>query len=66
MAKSPQLDHVISLIRARAAAPRKTLDDERRLYESMVGSMTLEDDIQTDRVGAGGVPAEWIWAPEAS
>jgi epsilon-lactone hydrolase len=63
MAKSPQLDRVISLIRARATAPRKTLEEDRVSYETMLSSITLDDDISTERVGAGGVPAEWIAAP---
>ena len=63
MAKSPQLDHVIGLIQARLAAPRRTLDDDRRSYEAMLSSMPLDDDITTERVGVGGVPAEWICAP---
>jgi acetyl esterase/lipase len=65
MAKSPQLDHVIGLIKARAATPRKTIEEDRLSYETILASMPLEDDIHTERVGAGGVPAEWIWAPGA-
>jgi acetyl esterase/lipase len=65
MAKSPELDRVIGMIRERAAAPRKTTDDDRRLYETMLGSMPLDDDIQTERLGVNGVPAEWIYAPGA-
>jgi acetyl esterase/lipase len=63
MAKSPQLDRVINMIRARATAPRKTIEEDRVSYETMLSGMTLDDDIATERVGAGGVPAEWIWAP---
>ncbi len=63
MAKSPQLDNVIGMIRARAATPRKTTDDDRKSYETMLASMPLDDDIQTERVGAGGVAAEWVCAP---
>ena len=63
MAKSPQLDHVISMIRARATAPRKTIEADRMSYETMLSAMTLDDDIATERVGTGGVPAEWICAP---
>ena len=66
MAKSPQLDRVINMIRARATAPRKTIEDDRVSYETMLSGMTLDDDIATERVGAGGVPAEWIWAPGVS
>ena len=63
MANSPQLERVISLIKARVNTPRKTLDEDRLSYEAMVSSMPLEADIQTERVGAGGVPAEWVCAP---
>jgi epsilon-lactone hydrolase len=66
MAKSPQLDRVISLIRARATAPRKNLEEDRVSYETMLSAMTLDDDITTERVGVGGVPAEWISAPGAN
>lgn len=65
MAKSPELDRVIGMIRERATAPRKTTDDDRRLYETMLGSMPMDDDIQTERLGVNGVPAEWIYAPGA-
>nr|5GMR_A Chain A, Esterase [uncultured bacterium]5GMR_B Chain B, Esterase [uncultured bacterium]5GMR_C Chain C, Esterase [uncultured bacterium]5GMR_D Chain D, Esterase [uncultured bacterium] len=67
MAKSPELDRVIGMIRERAATPYKHLstDDDRRLYETMLGSMPLDDDIQTERLGVNGVPAEWIYAPGA-
>jgi epsilon-lactone hydrolase len=66
MAQSPQLDHVISLIRARATAPRKSLEEDRVSYEMMLSAMTVDDDIWTERIGAGGVPAEWIAAPGAN
>ena len=65
MAKSPQLDQVIEMIKARAGTVRKTVDDDRKSYENMLASMPLDDDIQTERVGAGGVPSEWIFAPGA-
>lgn len=65
MAKSPQLDRVIGMIMERAQAPRKTTDDDRASYERMLASMPMADDIATERVGAGGVPAEWIRAPGA-
>jgi acetyl esterase/lipase len=58
-----ELDRVISMIRARATAPRKTIEEDRLSYETMLSGMTLDDDIATERVGAGGVPAEWICAP---
>lgn len=65
MAKSPELDRVIDMIKTRAQATRKTTDEDRASYETMLASMPMADDIQTERVGAGGVPAEWIKAPGA-
>jgi acetyl esterase/lipase len=64
MARSPQLDRVISMIRARATAPRRSIEEDRLSYETMLAPLPLDDDIATERVGAGGVPAEWIWAPD--
>ncbi len=64
MAASPQLEQVIELIRTRAASARKTIDDDRLSYETMVSSMQIDDDIQTDRLSVGGVPAEWIYGPD--
>jgi acetyl esterase/lipase len=65
MAKSPELDRVIGMIKARAQTVRKTTDEDRASYENMLASMPMADDIDTERVGAGGVPAEWIRAPGA-
>ena len=65
MAHSPQLDRVIGMIKARAQTVRKTTDEDRASYENMLASMPMAEDIATQRVGAGGVPAEWIRAPQA-
>jgi acetyl esterase/lipase len=65
MAKSPELDRVIGMIKARAQTVRKTTDEDRASYEHMLASMPMADDIDTERVGAGGVPAEWLRAPGA-
>ena len=65
MAASPQLDKVLQMMRGRAAEAAKTTDDGRLSYERLMSSMPLDDDIHTERVGAGGVAAEWIVAPGA-
>jgi hypothetical protein len=51
MAESLPLDRVISLTRARAMAPRRSRDDDRVSYETMLSAMTL-DDVTAERVGA--------------
>ena len=65
MAASKELDTVLEMIRIRSAEVRKTTDDDRLSYERIMASLPLDDDIETERVGANGVPAEWIWAPES-
>ena len=65
MALSPELNTVLEMIRNRSAEVRKTTDDDRLSYERIMASLPLDDDIETQRVGANGVPAEWISAPES-
>jgi hypothetical protein len=52
MAKSSQFERVKSLIRARAMAPRKSLEEDRVSYETMLSALTVDDDISTERIGA--------------
>ncbi len=65
MAPSQELDTVLEMIRVRSAEVRKTVDDDRLSYERIMSTLPLDDDIETKRVGANGVAAEWIWAPES-
>ena len=66
MASSAELDQVLGMIRAGAAEVRVTIDDRRLSYERRMSAWPMDDDVTTARVGAGGVPAEWIVAPDAS
>ena len=66
MARSAELDHVLGMIRAGTEEVNVTVDDSRLSYEKRMSSLLMDDDITTERVGAGGVPAEWISAPNAS
>jgi monoterpene epsilon-lactone hydrolase len=65
MAASPQLNNVIQILRERKAKPPKTTDEARLRYEMLVSSFQIDDDIHTEKVGAGGVAAEWIVAAGA-
>ena len=65
MAPSKELDTVLEMIRKRSAEVRKTTDDDRLSYERIMSVLPLDDDIETERVGVNGVPAEWISAPES-
>ena len=65
MAPSLQLDKVIQIMRELRAKPPRSSDEGRLSYEMMMSSFQIADDIQTEKVGAGGVAAEWIVAPGA-
>jgi acetyl esterase/lipase len=56
------MDKVVQLLKDRLAKPSKGPQDDRRYYEEMV-PFPWPDDVQVERVGAGGVPAAWISAP---
>ena len=62
---SPELATVLQMIRAWSAEFPATIDGSRLAYERLVESLPMDDDISTERVGAGSVPAEWIVAPGA-
>ena len=65
---SPELDRAIEMFRT-AKAQTQTLTDVEQFrvwYEQFTSVFQLEDDIVCERVGAGGVPAEWIYTPEAA
>ena len=62
---SDELGTVIQMLKARLEARGATLDDDRRAMEEMLSSFRIDPDVKTERVGVGGVPAEWIVAPEA-
>jgi acetyl esterase/lipase len=65
MATSPQLEQAIQLAKTfldRAQA-LGTIEGFRIAYEELASHFPLATDITTERVGAGGVSAEWITAP---
>jgi len=65
---SPELDRAIEMFRTAKAQTQTLTDVEqfRAWYEQFTSVFQLEDDIVCERVGAGGVPAEWIYAPGAA
>jgi acetyl esterase/lipase len=68
MATSAQLELVIQKCRSlgERAQALGTIDGFRLAFEEMMSQFTLDGDITCQRVGAGGVPAEWIAAPGAA
>ena len=66
MSPSNELNTVLDMIRKRTEEVRNTTDDERLSYERVMANLLIDDDIATSRVGANGVPSEWISAPESA
>jgi acetyl esterase/lipase len=65
---SPELDKAINMFREAKVASQSltTVEEFRVWYEQFASNFQLEEDIVTERVGVGGVPAEWIYAPETA
>ena len=68
MAASRQLDRAIQMFRdmGEKAKSLTTVEQFRALYEDMMAEFKLDDDVTCERIGAGGVPAEWITTPGAA
>jgi acetyl esterase/lipase len=68
MAASAQLELVIQKLRSFGERGQAlgTIDGFRLAFEEMMSQLALDGDITCQRVGAGGVPAEWIAAPGAA
>jgi acetyl esterase/lipase len=62
---SPELDTVLRMINEWGENFGTTIEDNRLSYEKLVESFSWDEDVKTERVGAGNAPAEWIVAPEA-
>ena len=65
---SPELDKAIEMFRAAKVQAQSLTDVEqfRAWYEQFMSVFQMEDDIVCERLGAGGVPAKWIYAPNTA
>jgi acetyl esterase/lipase len=72
MASSQQLDSATQMFRSmgervQALAPVVGMVEGFRIaIDEMVSQFPLDENIKLERVGAGGVPAEWVAAPDAA
>lgn len=66
MAVTPQLEELIRSLKAAANEPRATIEEARASYELRMSNLKLDPDVTTERIGAGGVPAEWVSTPDAA
>ena len=62
---SKELTAVIDLVSAPESAPTPTLEESRAGYEQMMAEFPIPEDISLEPVDAGGVPSEWVVAPNA-
>ena len=66
MAKSPELDQVIALVRDREVDESQgATEGRRRSFERMVDDFPIEVSASYHRANAGGVTAEWVAAEDA-
>ena len=61
---SPQFEALKQIIAQRPQAERG-VQEIRDATEEMAKLFPLAADIKNEKVGAGGVPAEWVWAPNS-
>lgn len=67
MAKSPELDNVIALVKSREVDESQgATEGRRRSFERMTDGFTIDVPARYSRVNAGGVTAEWVTAEGAS
>ena len=63
MAKSPELEQVIALVKGRETDESQgATEGRRRSFEQMTDGFTIEVPAKYSRVNAGGVTAEWVTA----
>ena len=66
MAKSPQLEKVIQMVRELRSKLVATISEAREAFDQMATQLEPPADLTREPVDAGGVPAEWIRAPGAA
>jgi acetyl esterase/lipase len=62
---SQQLQAIIQMIRAQPNLDDAPIDQQRAAFEAVTAMFPVPDDVKSEPVDAGGVPAEWIAAPGA-
>ena len=64
MATSPELDHVISIMKAIRAKPPADIHEARAALDQAFGEMKPHADVTVFDIDAGRVPCQWITAPD--
>jgi acetyl esterase/lipase len=53
------------MLQARPQVVGGTIEESRAGFEQLAGMFPVADDVETEAVDAGGVPAEWLRVPES-
>src|ERR1700687_3928835 len=62
---SEQLQMIINMLKAGKPSPDATIEQLRAGLEAMAGAFSAPADVASQRVDAGGVPAEWVVTPQS-
>jgi monoterpene epsilon-lactone hydrolase len=62
---SEELQMIIEMLRSRPVLENATIEERRAGMEATFSQLQLTEDVKCEAVDAGGVPAEWVTAPEA-
>ena len=65
MATSPELARVIGLMKAIRAKPPADIHEARTVLDQAFGEFKPSSDVTVFEIDAGGVPCQWITAPDA-
>ncbi|MDA0264375.1 MAG: alpha/beta hydrolase [Chloroflexi bacterium] len=64
MASSPQLDRVIGIMRGIRSRPPADIQEARAVLDEAFGSFPASPDVTMFDIDCGGVPCQWITAPD--
>ena len=56
---------VVQMLQARPRPENQTVEETRAGFEQLAAMFPLADDVKSETVDAGGVPAEWVRVPES-
>jgi len=62
---SEQHEMMVGMMQARPSDATTSVEDMRAAYDALGDLYPLADDIEVEQVDAGGVPADWVAAPNA-
>jgi epsilon-lactone hydrolase len=62
---SPQLESLLQLLAAQRLEDQRSVEESRESFEEFAKLFVPAPDVKTEKVDAGGVPAEWVSVPSS-